>query len=84
MHRLAGRSQRRCLHRFRRQPRGGARQSRLHFAQQSFERIDARRHLGDQGEFGAVGGDRLARRLEGSELLVMDCVGSGTTPDPLA
>ena len=39
-------------------------EARLHLAQEAVERIDARRHLGDLGEFGAVGGGRLARDLE--------------------
>ena len=39
--------------------------SRLHLAQESVQRIDARGHLGDLGEFGAAGADRLARGLEG-------------------
>ena len=65
-----------ALHRFRRyrRPRGRVRESRLHFAQESLERIDARGHLGDQGEFGAVGGDRLAGGLEGGEPLVTGIV----------
>ena len=38
--------------------------SRAHLAQEPVQRIDARGHLGDLGEVGAAGADRLAGDLE--------------------